>query len=194
MGSQLSQPLTTTVSIYTCALFLASSIQFPNVQEQQRTRRETRESCLRSQRVPFVFADSTTTWTGSRTAAYTPTIPHHQNGHLQHHPPMHPGHYCKQAQPQSRRLRSGLPRGARSRSLPPTLTPAPLPLEPCAALRCPGGSVRGSPCCGGAAATGAHTAAGTRLWCTSGHTWPNGVSLLSLSSGARQPRAKRFPC
>lgn len=34
MGSQLSQPLTTTVSIYTCALFLASSIQFPNVQEQ----------------------------------------------------------------------------------------------------------------------------------------------------------------
>ncbi|KAG8131249.1 putative Mothers against decapentaplegic-like protein, partial [Naja naja] len=41
---------------------------------------------------------STTTWTGSRTAAYTPTIPHHQNGHLQHHPPMpHPGHYCKHA-------------------------------------------------------------------------------------------------
>nr|XP_032600579.1 mothers against decapentaplegic homolog 4 isoform X5 [Taeniopygia guttata] len=38
-------------------------------------------------------SNSTTTWTGSRTAAYTPTIPHHQNGHLQHHPPMHPGHY-----------------------------------------------------------------------------------------------------
>ncbi|XP_061298180.1 mothers against decapentaplegic homolog 4 isoform X4 [Pezoporus flaviventris] len=38
-------------------------------------------------------SDSTTTWTGSRTAAYTPTMPHHQNGHLQHHPPMHPGHY-----------------------------------------------------------------------------------------------------
>ncbi|XP_061233955.1 mothers against decapentaplegic homolog 4-like [Neopsephotus bourkii] len=37
--------------------------------------------------------NSTTTWTGSRTAAYTPTMPHHQNGHLQHHPPMHPGHY-----------------------------------------------------------------------------------------------------
>uniref|UniRef100_F7A1M2 Mothers against decapentaplegic homolog n=1 Tax=Monodelphis domestica TaxID=13616 RepID=F7A1M2_MONDO len=39
--------------------------------------------------------NSTTTWTGSRTAAYTPNIPHHQNGHLQHHPPMppHPGHY-----------------------------------------------------------------------------------------------------
>ncbi|XP_025070665.1 mothers against decapentaplegic homolog 4 isoform X3 [Alligator sinensis] len=33
--------------------------------------------------------NSTTTWTGSRTAAYTPTIPHHQNGHLQHHQPMH---------------------------------------------------------------------------------------------------------
>lgn len=43
----------------------------------------------------FLFSDSTTTWTGSRTAAYTPTIPHHQNGHLQHHPPMHPGHYCE---------------------------------------------------------------------------------------------------
>ncbi|XP_041331201.1 mothers against decapentaplegic homolog 4 isoform X3 [Pyrgilauda ruficollis] len=38
-------------------------------------------------------SDSTTSWTGSRTAAYTPSIPHHQNGHLQHHPPMHPGHY-----------------------------------------------------------------------------------------------------
>ncbi|NWT76933.1 SMAD4 protein, partial [Prunella himalayana] len=37
--------------------------------------------------------NSTTSWTGSRTAAYTPSIPHHQNGHLQHHPPMHPGHY-----------------------------------------------------------------------------------------------------
>uniref|UniRef100_A0A6B2F3M7 Mothers against decapentaplegic homolog n=1 Tax=Bothriechis nigroviridis TaxID=88079 RepID=A0A6B2F3M7_BOTNI len=38
--------------------------------------------------------NSTATWTGSRTTAYTPTIPHHQNGHLQHHPPMpHPGHY-----------------------------------------------------------------------------------------------------
>ncbi|XP_044287188.1 mothers against decapentaplegic homolog 4 isoform X1 [Varanus komodoensis] len=38
--------------------------------------------------------NSTTTWTGNRPAAYTPTIPHHQNGHLQHHPPMpHPGHY-----------------------------------------------------------------------------------------------------
>uniref|UniRef100_A0A2K5XWT6 Mothers against decapentaplegic homolog n=2 Tax=Cercopithecinae TaxID=9528 RepID=A0A2K5XWT6_MANLE len=39
--------------------------------------------------------NSTTTWTGSRTAPYTPNLPHHQNGHLQHHPPMppHPGHY-----------------------------------------------------------------------------------------------------
>ncbi|XP_018416518.1 PREDICTED: mothers against decapentaplegic homolog 4 [Nanorana parkeri] len=38
--------------------------------------------------------NSTTTWTGSRTAAYTPNMSHHQNGHLQHHPPMpHPGHY-----------------------------------------------------------------------------------------------------
>ncbi|XP_056401100.1 mothers against decapentaplegic homolog 4 isoform X2 [Hyla sarda] len=38
--------------------------------------------------------NSTTTWTGSRTAPYTPNMSHHQNGHLQHHPPMpHPGHY-----------------------------------------------------------------------------------------------------
>ncbi|OCT98861.1 mothers against decapentaplegic homolog 4 [Xenopus laevis] len=38
--------------------------------------------------------NSTTTWTGSRTAAYTPNMSHHPNGHLQHHPPMpHPGHY-----------------------------------------------------------------------------------------------------
>ncbi|KAM6329159.1 mothers against decapentaplegic homolog 4 isoform 4-T5 [Alca torda] len=43
--------------------------------------------------IPVASTNSTTTWTGSRTAAYTPTIPHHQNGHLQHHPPMHPGHY-----------------------------------------------------------------------------------------------------
>lgn len=43
-----------------------------------------------------VLVDSTTTWTGSRTAPYTPNMSHHQNGHLQHHPPMpHPGHYCK---------------------------------------------------------------------------------------------------
>ncbi|XP_073537449.1 mothers against decapentaplegic homolog 4 isoform X2 [Phyllobates terribilis] len=38
--------------------------------------------------------NSTTTWTGSRSAPYTPNMSHHQNGHLQHHPPMpHPGHY-----------------------------------------------------------------------------------------------------
>ncbi|KAG9488369.1 mothers against decapentaplegic homolog 4 isoform X2 [Eleutherodactylus coqui] len=38
--------------------------------------------------------NSTTTWTGSRPAPYTPNMSHHQNGHLQHHPPMpHPGHY-----------------------------------------------------------------------------------------------------
>ncbi|XP_027487384.1 mothers against decapentaplegic homolog 4-like isoform X2 [Corapipo altera] len=43
--------------------------------------------------IPVASTNSTTTWTGSRTAAYTPTIPHHQNGHLQHHPPMHPSHY-----------------------------------------------------------------------------------------------------
>lgn len=32
------------------------------------------------------------TW--SRNSSFTPNLPHHANGHLQHHPPMpHPGHY-----------------------------------------------------------------------------------------------------
>ncbi|TRY89019.1 hypothetical protein DNTS_012954 [Danionella cerebrum] len=32
------------------------------------------------------------TW--NRNSNFTPTVPHHQNGHLQHHPPMaHPAHY-----------------------------------------------------------------------------------------------------
>ncbi|MBN3318174.1 SMAD4 protein, partial [Atractosteus spatula] len=36
--------------------------------------------------------DTTSTWT--RNSTYTPSMPHHQNGHLQHHPPItHPGHY-----------------------------------------------------------------------------------------------------
>ncbi|XP_051891992.1 mothers against decapentaplegic homolog 4 isoform X1 [Pristis pectinata] len=38
--------------------------------------------------------NSTTTWTGNRTATFTPNMPHHQNGHLQHHTPIHhTGHY-----------------------------------------------------------------------------------------------------
>ncbi|KAM6991200.1 mothers against decapentaplegic homolog 4-like [Passerculus sandwichensis] len=43
--------------------------------------------------IPVASTNSTTSWSGSRPAAYTPSLPHHQNGHLQHHPPMHPGHY-----------------------------------------------------------------------------------------------------
>ncbi|XP_057899422.1 mothers against decapentaplegic homolog 4 [Melospiza georgiana] len=43
--------------------------------------------------IPVASTNSTTSWTGSRTAAYTPSMAHHQNGHLQHHPPMHAGHY-----------------------------------------------------------------------------------------------------
>ncbi|XP_069043007.1 mothers against decapentaplegic homolog 4 isoform X1 [Lepisosteus oculatus] len=36
--------------------------------------------------------NTTSTWT--RNSTYTPSMPHHQNGHLQHHPPItHPGHY-----------------------------------------------------------------------------------------------------
>ncbi|XP_041956231.1 mothers against decapentaplegic homolog 4 isoform X1 [Alosa sapidissima] len=36
--------------------------------------------------------NATSNW--ARTSSFTPNMPHHQNGHLQHHPPMpHPGHY-----------------------------------------------------------------------------------------------------
>ncbi|KAJ8262638.1 hypothetical protein COCON_G00150950 [Conger conger] len=35
--------------------------------------------------------DATSTWT--RNSSFTPTIPHHQNGHLQHHPPVPHPHY-----------------------------------------------------------------------------------------------------
>uniref|UniRef100_A0A3B1IHS4 Mothers against decapentaplegic homolog n=1 Tax=Astyanax mexicanus TaxID=7994 RepID=A0A3B1IHS4_ASTMX len=36
--------------------------------------------------------NTTSTWT--RNNNFTPTVPHPQNGHIQHHPPMHhPGHY-----------------------------------------------------------------------------------------------------
>ncbi|XP_039423237.1 mothers against decapentaplegic homolog 4 isoform X2 [Corvus cornix cornix] len=84
--------------------------------------------------IPVASTNSTTTWTGSRTAAYTPTIPHHQNGHLQHHPPMHPGHYCKQAPQRPSR------RGARLRSLSPPRTSPLLPVEH-RGLLCSGSSV-----------------------------------------------------
>ncbi|XP_076876704.1 mothers against decapentaplegic homolog 4a isoform X3 [Brachyhypopomus gauderio] len=37
--------------------------------------------------------NATPTWT--RSGSFTAGVPHHQNGHLQHHPPMHhPAHYC----------------------------------------------------------------------------------------------------
>lgn len=36
--------------------------------------------------------NATSTW--GRSGSFPPNMPHHQNGHLQHHPPMpHPGHY-----------------------------------------------------------------------------------------------------
>uniref|UniRef100_A0A674NT64 SMAD family member 4a n=1 Tax=Takifugu rubripes TaxID=31033 RepID=A0A674NT64_TAKRU len=36
----------------------------------------------------------------SRNSSFTPAVPQHQNGHLQHHPPMpHTGHYCKWGKP-----------------------------------------------------------------------------------------------
>uniref|UniRef100_A0A8C8JCY3 Mothers against decapentaplegic homolog n=1 Tax=Oncorhynchus tshawytscha TaxID=74940 RepID=A0A8C8JCY3_ONCTS len=38
--------------------------------------------------------NATSTWT--RNSSFMPNMPQHQNGHLQHHPPMpHPGHYCE---------------------------------------------------------------------------------------------------
>ncbi|XP_028658409.1 mothers against decapentaplegic homolog 4 [Erpetoichthys calabaricus] len=37
---------------------------------------------------------SNSSWSGSRMVAHTPNLPHHQNGHVQHHPPLpHLGHY-----------------------------------------------------------------------------------------------------
>lgn len=45
------------------------------------------------------FTDSNPNW--SRNNTFTPAVPPHQNGHLQHHPPMpHTGHYCKCGTPQ----------------------------------------------------------------------------------------------
>ncbi|XP_062869619.1 mothers against decapentaplegic homolog 4a [Trichomycterus rosablanca] len=36
--------------------------------------------------------NATSTW--ARGSSFTPSVPHHSNGHIQHHPPMHhPGHY-----------------------------------------------------------------------------------------------------
>ncbi|KAG9488368.1 mothers against decapentaplegic homolog 4 isoform X1 [Eleutherodactylus coqui] len=54
----------------------------------------TQQNGFNAQPATYHHIDSTTTWTGSRPAPYTPNMSHHQNGHLQHHPPMpHPGHY-----------------------------------------------------------------------------------------------------
>ncbi|KAG9354978.1 hypothetical protein JZ751_001691 [Albula glossodonta] len=39
----------------------------------------------------LLHIDATSTWT--RNSSFTPNIPHHQNGHLQHHPPMPHPHY-----------------------------------------------------------------------------------------------------
>lgn len=42
----------------------------------------------------FIFTDPPPNW--SRNSSFTPAVPQHQNGHLQHHPPMpHTGHYCE---------------------------------------------------------------------------------------------------
>lgn len=44
--------------------------------------------------LPLHLTDSNPNW--SRNNTFTPAVPPHQNGHLQHHPPMpHTGHYCK---------------------------------------------------------------------------------------------------
>uniref|UniRef100_A0A4W3INA0 Mothers against decapentaplegic homolog n=1 Tax=Callorhinchus milii TaxID=7868 RepID=A0A4W3INA0_CALMI len=44
--------------------------------------------------LPVATTSNSTTWTASRTAPYTPNLPHHQNGHLQHHTAIHhTGHY-----------------------------------------------------------------------------------------------------
>ncbi|XP_059836117.1 mothers against decapentaplegic homolog 4 isoform X1 [Hypanus sabinus] len=46
------------------------------------------------------YHNTTATWTGSSTAAYTPNIGPQQNGHGQHQPSLHhPSHYCQTSQP-----------------------------------------------------------------------------------------------
>ncbi|XP_078060537.1 mothers against decapentaplegic homolog 4 [Mustelus asterias] len=45
------------------------------------------------------YQNTTATWTGSSTAAYTPSIVPQQNGHGHHQPPLHhPSHYCQPSQ------------------------------------------------------------------------------------------------
>uniref|UniRef100_A0A673IXP1 Mothers against decapentaplegic homolog n=1 Tax=Sinocyclocheilus rhinocerous TaxID=307959 RepID=A0A673IXP1_9TELE len=42
----------------------------------------------------IVVGSTNTSSSWTRNSNFTPTVPHHQNGHLQHHPPMtHPAHY-----------------------------------------------------------------------------------------------------
>ncbi|XP_077646640.1 mothers against decapentaplegic homolog 4 [Lonchura striata] len=43
--------------------------------------------------VPVAPAGGGSDWTGGRTAPFGPGVAQHQNGHLQHHPPVHAGHY-----------------------------------------------------------------------------------------------------
>uniref|UniRef100_A0A673J1I7 Mothers against decapentaplegic homolog n=1 Tax=Sinocyclocheilus rhinocerous TaxID=307959 RepID=A0A673J1I7_9TELE len=44
----------------------------------------------------IVVGSTNTSSSWTRNSNFTPTVPHHQNGHLQHHPPMtHPAHYCE---------------------------------------------------------------------------------------------------
>lgn len=44
--------------------------------------------------ITAVSGGASSTW--SRNTSFPPNIPHHTNGHLQHHPPMpHPAHYCE---------------------------------------------------------------------------------------------------
>uniref|UniRef100_A0A669CTC2 Mothers against decapentaplegic homolog n=1 Tax=Oreochromis niloticus TaxID=8128 RepID=A0A669CTC2_ORENI len=47
--------------------------------------------CPASDLTSVLSSDATSTWPRN---GFTPTIPHHSNGHLQHHPPIpHPAHY-----------------------------------------------------------------------------------------------------
>ncbi len=51
-------------------------------------------SGVRRVRSVLLSTDVASTWT--RNSNFTPSVPHHQNGHLQHHQPMtHPAHYCE---------------------------------------------------------------------------------------------------
>lgn len=67
--------------------FVCCSYLFPKISKPT-------QNLTQMRRFLFTLTDPNPNW--SRNNSFTPAVPQHQNGHLQHHPPMpHTGHYCK---------------------------------------------------------------------------------------------------